>query len=204
MKLKVCGMRYTDNIRAVAAIEPDYLGFIFFEGSSRYVSASIPKLPTVLKKAGVFVNASYDTIVKKINTYDLQAVQLHGDESPEFCKSIQALNIEVIKVFSIKSEFNFELLRPFEPVCDFFLFDTKGPLAGGNGYCFDWSVLEKYPSKKPYFLSGGIGLESIEAIQEFKKSTAAIYCYAIDVNSQFEIAPAQKNKKLLEKFKQLL
>jgi phosphoribosylanthranilate isomerase len=204
MKLKVCGMRYTDNIRAVAAIEPDYLGFIFFEGSSRYVSESIPKLPTVLKKAGVFVNASYDTIVKKINTYDLQAVQLHGDESPEFCKSIQALNIEVIKVFSIKSEFNFELLRPFEPVCDFFLFDTKGPLAGGNGYCFDWSVLEKYPSKKPYFLSGGIGLESIEALQEFKKSTAAIYCYAIDVNSQFEIAPAQKNKKLLEKFKQLL
>ena len=204
MKLKVCGMRYTDNIRAVATIEPDYLGFIFFEGSSRYVSESIPKLPTVLKKAGVFVNASYDTIVKKINTYDLQAVQLHGDESPEFCKSIQALNIEVIKVFSIKSEFNFELLRPFEPVCDFFLFDTKGPLAGGNGYCFDWSVLEKYPSKKPYFLSGGIGLESIEALQEFKKSTAAIYCYAIDVNSQFEIAPAQKNKKLLEKFKQLL
>ena len=204
MKLKVCGMRYTDNIRAVAAIEPDYLGFIFFEGSSRYVSESIPKLPTVLKKAGVFVNASYDTIVKKINTYDLQAVQLHGDESPEFCKSIQALNIEVIKVFSIKSEFNFELLRPFEPVCDFFLFDTKGPLAGGNGYCFDWSVLEKYPPKKPYFLSGGIGLESIEALQEFKKSTAAIYCYAIDVNSQFEIAPAQKNKKLLEKFKQLL
>lgn len=204
MKLKVCGMRYTDNIRAVAAIEPDYLGFIFFEGSSRYVSESIPKLPTVLKKAGVFVNATYDTIVKKINTYDLQAVQLHGDESPEFCKSIQALNIEVIKVFSIKNEFNFELLRPFEPVCDFFLFDTKGPLAGGNGYCFDWSVLEKYPSKKPYFLSGGIGLESIEALQEFKKSTAAIYCYAIDVNSQFEIAPAQKNKKLLEKFKQLL
>lgn len=204
MKLKVCGMRYTDNIRAVAAIEPDYLGFIFFEGSSRYVSESIPKLPTVLKKAGVFVNATYDTIVKKINTYDLQAVQLHGDESPEFCKSIQALNIEVIKVFSIKNEFNFELLRPFEPVCDFFLFDTKGPLAGGNGYYFDWSVLEKYPSKKPYFLSGGIGLESIEALQEFKKSTAAIYCYAIDVNSQFEIAPAQKNKKLLEKFKQLL
>ena len=204
MKLKVCGMRYDDNIREIAAIEPDYMGFIFFEGSARHVSESIPTLSPSIKKVGVFVNASYDTIVEKINTHDLQAVQLHGEETPEFCKSLQRLNIEIIKVFSIKNEFNFDVLNLYESVCDFYLFDTKGPLAGGNGYCFDWSVLEDYPSTKPYFLSGGIGLENVDQLQAFKNSTATTYCHAVDVNSKFEIAPAKKNKELLEKFKHLL
>ena len=197
-------MRYEDNIRLIASIKPDYMGFIFFEGSSRYVSDSTPKLSTSIKKTGVFVNASYKTIVEKINTHNLQAVQLHGEESPEFCKTLQVLNIEIIKVFSIKNEFNFEVLTPFETVCDFYLFDTKGPLAGGNGYSFDWSVLESYPSSKPYFLSGGIGIKNLDQLQEFKTSKAATHCFAVDVNSKFEVAAAKKNKELLEKFKQLL
>ena len=204
MKLKVCGMRYEDNIQLIASIHPDYMGFIFFEGSSRHVSASTPTLPLTIKKVGVFVNASYDRIVEKINTHNLQAIQLHGEETPEFCKSLRALNVEIIKVFSIKNEFNFDVLTPYETVCDYYLFDTKGPLAGGNGYCFDWSVLELYPSKKPYFLSGGIGLKHLNQLQEFKTSVAATYCHAVDVNSKFEIAPAKKNKELLEKFKHLL
>ena len=204
MKLKVCGMRYEDNIQLIASIHPDYMGFIFFEGSSRHVSASTPTLPLTIKKVGVFVNASYDSIVEKINTHNLQAVQLHGEETAEFCKSLQALNVDIIKVFSIKNEFNFDVLTPYETVCDYYLFDTKGPLAGGNGYCFDWSVLELYPSTKPYFLSGGIGLENADQLQEFKTSVAATYCHAVDVNSKFEIAPAKKNKELLEKFKHLL
>ena len=204
MNLKVCGMRYDENIKEIATIEPDYMGFIFFEGSSRNVSKSIPTLSPSVKKVGVFVNASYDTIVEKIKTYDLQAVQLHGEETPEFCKSLHPLNIKIIKVFSIKNEFDFELLTPYESVCDFYLFDTKGALAGGNGYCFDWSVLENYPSTKPYFLSGGIGLESLNQLKEFKNSTAATYCHAVDVNSMFEVAPAKKNKELLKKFKHLL
>ncbi len=204
MKLKVCGMRYEDNIQLIASIHPDYMGFIFFEGSSRHVSASTPTLPLTIKKVGVFVNASYDSIVEKINTHNLQAVQLHGEETAEFCKSLRALNVEIIKVFSIKNEFNFDVLTHYETDCDYYLFDTKGPLAGGNGYCFDWSVLELYPSTKPYFLSGGIGLENADQLQEFKTSVAATYCHAVDVNSKFEIAPAKKNKELLEKFKHLL
>jgi phosphoribosylanthranilate isomerase len=204
MKLKVCGMRYDHNIEEIARINPDYMGFIFYEGSSRNLTTSIPTLFPCIKKVGVFVNASFNTIVEKINTYNLQVVQLHGEEKPEFCKSIQALNIKVIKVFSIKNNFNFNVLSPYESVCDFYLFDTKGPLSGGNGYCFDWAVLENYPSTKPYFLSGGIGLENINQLQAFKISTAATYCYAIDVNSKFEVAPANKDKKSLEKFKQLL
>ena len=204
MKLKVCGMRYDHNILEIDSVKPDYMGFIFYEGSARHMTSSIPTLSTSIKKVGVFVNASFDTIVEKINTHNLQVVQLHGEETPELCKSLQAFNIEVIKVFSIKNEFNFDVLSPYETVCDFYLFDTKGPLSGGNGYCFNWSVLKNYPSTKPYFLSGGIGLENVDQLQEFKKSTAASYCYAVDVNSKFEVAPAKKDKKSLEKFKQLL
>ena len=197
-------MRYEENIKEVAAIGLDYMGFIFFEGSSRNVTASIPTLPSTQKSVGVFVNASFNTIVEKINTYNLQAVQLHGEETPEFCKSLQELNTTVIKVFSIANKFNFDELAPYESVCDFYLFDTKGLLSGGNGFCFDWSVLDKYPSSKPYFLSGGIGIKDLNQLQDFKKSTAATYCYAVDVNSKFELAPAKKDKKSLEKFKQLL
>ena len=204
MKLKVCGMRYDHNILEIDSVKPDYMGFIFYEGSARHMTSSIPTLSTSIKKVGVFVNASFDVIVDKINTYNLQAVQLHGKETPEFCKSLQALNIEIIKVFSIKNEFNFAILTPYETVCDYYLFDTKGPLAGGNGYCFDWSVLELYPSTKPYFLSGGIGLENADQLQEFKTSVAATYCHAVDVNSKFEDSPAKKNKNNLEHFKHLL
>ena len=204
MNLKVCGMRYDHNILEIASVKPDYMGFIFYEGSARHMTSSIPTLSTSIKKVGVFVNASFDFIVDKINTYNLQAVQLHGEEIPEFCKSIQALNIKVIKVFSIKNKFNFDELTPYESVCDFYLFDTKGPLAGGNGYCFNWSVLDNYSSTKPYFLSGGIGLDNISQLHAFKISTASTYCHAIDVNSKFEVAMAKKDKKSLEKFKQLL
>ena len=197
-------MRYDDNIQLIASIKPEYMGFIFFEGSLRHVSKPTPTLPSTIKKVGVFVNASYETIVEKIDTHELQMVQLHGEETPEFCKSLKALNVEIIKVFSIKNEFNFEVLTVYETVCDFFLFDTKGPLSGGNGYCFNWSVLKDYPSTKPYFLSGGIGLENLDQLQEFKTSPAATFCHAVDVNSKFEVAAAKKNKELLEKFKHLL
>lgn len=107
-------------------------------------------------------------------------------------------------MFSIKDHFNFDLLKPYESVCDHFLFDTKGKLPGGNGYTFDWNVLKDYPSKKPFFLSGGIGLESMENIIKFQQSKASTYCYAIDVNSRFEIEPGLKHIEELIKFKSQL
>ena len=110
----------------------------------------------------------------------------------------------MIKVFSIKDEFNFDVLQPYEKACDYFLFDTKGKLPGGNGYTFNWNVLKNYPSTKPYFLSGGIGIDAIEKIKEFKKSSASKYCYALDVNSKFEIEPGLKNIDELETFKNKL
>jgi len=212
MKLKVCGMKYPDNILDIAALQPDYMGFIFYEKSSRYFTGTIPQLPSTIKKVGVFVKASDTEIIQKINYYRLDAVQLHSDETPMFCKALRhqlkktfpLKTIEIIKVFSIGQTFNFDELMPFLDHCNFFLFDTKGKLPGGNGETFNWQLLENYTFTKPYFLSGGIGLENIEALKKFKNNTISNYCYAIDVNSKFEIAPGLKNKEKLQQLKNTL
>ena len=204
LALKVCGMKYQDNIKQVAALQPDYLGFIFYEKSARnFDSESIPQLPKSIKKTGVFVDADLDLVVDYIKKHDLQAVQLHGKESPEYCEKIKSEGIEVIKVFSIKDAFDFSVLNPYVAFVDYFLFDTKGKLPGGNGYTFDWNVLNNYPSEKPFFLSGGIGLSEVEDIKKFAKSKASKYCYALDVNSKFEIEPGLKNIDDLKKFKKI-
>ncbi len=197
-------MKFTENIEAIASLQPDYLGFIFYDKSARFISSEIPNLPKTIKKVGVFVNASEETVVTTVLEHNLQAVQLHGKESVDYCKSIkkQLPDIEIIKVFSVKDEFNFDVLAPFESVCDFFLFDTKGKLPGGNGYTFNWNILENYPSTKPYFLSGGLGISELENISEFSKSKASKYCYAIDVNSKFETQPGLKDFELVKQFKQ--
>jgi phosphoribosylanthranilate isomerase len=203
MKLKICGMKYPDNILEVGSLLPDYMGFIFWEKSARYFDGVPPNLPQSIKKTGVFVNDSQEDILAKVNQYDLQAVQLHGHESVGFCQELKktlAKNIEIIKVFSVDSTFDFDELQPFETVCDYFLFDTKGKLPGGNGTTFDWKVLEKFPSQKPFFLSGGIGLDEIDLVKQILKTDLPIY--AIDVNSKFEIEAGLKNKEELHRFKQ--
>ena len=201
MKLKVCGMKYQDNIEAVANLQPDYLGFIFHEESPRHFEGIIPKIPSKIKKVGVFVDKTVAFISSRIAMHKLDAVQLHGHESPEICLLLQSANVEVIKVFSIKDEFDFRVLNAYEDAVDYFLFDTKGKLPGGNGYTFDWSVLNDYTSNKPFFLSGGIGIEEIDKINAFKQSPASKYCYALDVNSRFEITPGLKKEEKIKKFK---
>ena len=152
MKLKVCGMKYQDNIEQVAALQPDYLGFIFYTKSARNFDAqTIPALPEAIKKTGVFVDADIDFIIDKIKAHDLKAVQLHGKESPEYCKQLSKQNIEIIKVFSIKDEFNFDVLTPYEDVCDYYLFDTKGKLPGGNGYTLIGMYLTITHQQNPSF-----------------------------------------------------
>ena len=206
MKLKICGMKYPDNILEVSQLLPNYMGFIFWKKSSRFFDGEIPNLPKSIQKVGVFVNAPLDEIVSKIEKYDLNLVQLHGNESVAFCldlkheiKNLKQTPIEIIKVFSILDDFDFSVLKEYEAVCDYFLFDTKGKLPGGNGTVFDWKVLEKYPSTKPFFLSGGIGIEEIAPVKQLLKTNLPIH--AIDINSKFEIEPGLKNKQLLEEFK---
>jgi phosphoribosylanthranilate isomerase len=201
MKLKICGMKYQDNITEIASLQPDYLGFIFHEPSPRYFEGSIPELPKSIKKVGVFVDEKVEYIAQQIEKHKLTVIQLHGHESPEICRLLKSTKAQVVKVFSIKDKFDFEVLTPYEDVCDYFLFDTKGILPGGNGYVFDWSVLNNYPSTKPFFLSGGIGLDQIDKLREFQNSEASKYCYASDLNSKFEIEAGLKDIEKLKEFK---
>ena len=200
LKLKICGMKYRDNIQEVAALQPDYLGFIFYEKSKRNFDGEIPKLPKNIKKTGVFVNATKEFILEKVKKHNLKTVQLHGDESVDFCKEMKQNNVEVIKVFSVGEIFDFEQLKVYENVCDYFLFDTKGREKGGNGITFNWKLLGNYSSKKPYFLSGGIGLEEVKNLKIFLDSEVSKNCVAIDVNSRFETKPGLKDIEKLRKF----
>jgi phosphoribosylanthranilate isomerase len=195
VRIKICGMKFPENILEVGPLLPDYLGFIFWKKSSRYFDGEIPILPKSIKKVGVFVDESFEIVVSKIEKHNLYCIQLHGSESVEYCKKLKEIPIEIIKVFSIKDKFDFAILKEFEGVCDYFLFDTKGKLPGGNGVTFDWNLLKKYPSNKPFFLSGGIGIEEIKLLKEMN-----LPIYGIDVNSKFETEPGLKNIELLTSF----
>ena len=196
LSLKVCGMKH--NTLEVAQLKPDYLGFIFFEKSKRnYDKAHIEILPEGIQKVGVFVDASIEFVIDKIKQFQFDVIQLHGSETPEYCKRLQTdSKVELWKVFSIKDHFDFSVLEAYEAVIDKFLFDTKGKEKGGNGHTFDWSVLQDYPSQKPFMLSGGIGLDEISAVNELKKT--ALPLAGIDVNSKFEDEPGLKNIDLLK------
>ena len=208
--LKICGMKH--NIAEVAKLQPDYLGFIFYEKSPRFFnSEEVSSLPLGIKKVGVFVDASLDEILDKVEKYKLDVIQLHGEESANFCiqlktkcqaELVEASSIEIWKVFSIKDKFDFEILKPYENVVDKFLFDTKGKEKGGNGFTFNWEILKNYNSKKPFILSGGIGLEEIDSLKKILKTELPIH--AIDVNSKFESEPGMKDIALLQGFQNLV
>ncbi|MEO6348404.1 MAG: phosphoribosylanthranilate isomerase [Aquaticitalea sp.] len=221
-------MKYKDNIAEVATLHPDYLGFIFYEKSSRFFDGVIPDLPKSIKKVGVFVDSSIEEILEKVSLHNLDHIQLHGEESAEFCfrlkrhyeenndeeisSSINRLpryarnngRIKIIKVFSIKDDFDFSELQPYESVCDYYLFDTKGKFPGGNGYTFNWEVLKNYPSTKPYFLSGGIGLDEVADLKGFLQTPESQYCHFIDVNSKFEIEAGLKDMERIKRFEKEL
>lgn len=207
MKIKVCGMKYHQNILDVAKLQPEYMGFIFYNKSKRNFSDKIPTLPLHIKKTGVFVNKDITEVAMLIKKHNFQAVQLHGDESADYCKELKNAiqdKIEIIKVFSVGETFDFETTEKYEAICDYFLFDTKGKEKGGNGITFNWEILENYKGTKPYFLSGGIGLNQIKDLDNFRKMSYAKNCYAIDVNSRFEIEPGLKNIDELKAFQQEL
>src|SRR5690349_16711265 len=133
IKIKICGMKSPENINEIASLQPHFMGFIFYKKSPRNLENNIPNLPNSIKKIGVFVNASLEEIQEKVKQYELDFVQLHGDESPEFCHLLQQNKLKVIKAFSIDNQFHFNTLNNYNNYCDYFLFDTKGTNYGGNG-----------------------------------------------------------------------
>jgi len=200
MKWKVCGMRDPKNVAEVADLQPDYMGFILWEGSKRYCPVP-PQVFGDVTKVGVFVDASIEYIEDAIEEYKLGAVQLHGNESPSICRALQG-KAQIIKAFSVGTAFDFDFLVDYLPYCDFFMFDTKGPMPGGNGSCFDWTLLNEYPFDLPFFLSGGIGLAEIDKINDLRKTDLPVH--AIDINSRFEIDPGFKDLEKLKQFKEKL
>jgi len=191
IKIKICGMKESANIVAVSALAPDYLGFIFYEHTPRFVGRefSMPEIPSSIKRVGVFVNESIVEILNKVKRYRLDFVQLHGDESVGLCNKLNHEGISVIKVFRVSDDFDFNKTQEFEDVSEYFLFDTQGKKYGGNAEKFNWQVLKKYNQKVPFFLSGGIKPEDTEEILQLKD----LNLHAIDINSGVEEVPGKKD-----------
>ncbi len=204
IRLKVCGMREEENLKQLIQVGPDYIGFIFYKKSKRFVgdndAISFIK-PLNIPKVGVFVNEENSEIIRHAKALDLYMIQLHGDESPAQAEELKSLGLRVIKVFSVSNQLPVEELNKFKKTADYFLLDTKTEAYGGSGQRFDWSVLNDYDNEVPLFLSGGIGEEHLEEISDLNKK---LNIHAIDVNSRFEITPALKNIDSISSFAQKL
>ncbi|MCC8197052.1 MAG: phosphoribosylanthranilate isomerase [Tannerellaceae bacterium] len=204
MIIKVCGMRDLDNIRELSKLDIQWIGFIFYPGSPRYILEKNPDLTSDLlseihypfRKVGVFVNATPEEMMTTATRFNLDYLQLHGNETPDTCHTLRKRGHSIIKVFSVESEKDIEKIQEYEEKADYFLFDTKCSGYGGSGKRFDWSILTAYQGKTPFLLSGGINPDSVEAIRNFGHPQLA----GIDLNSGFEIAPAMKNIPQLSSF----
>ena len=197
MKLKVCGMKFSDNISEIESLKPDFMGFIFYKKSKRFFNESKLILNDKINRVGVFVNQEINEVIDNIKKYKLDYVQLHGEEDVRYCLSIKSI-CKVIKVFKIDDTFNFDKLKKFENVSDYYLFDTKTNLHGGSGKKFNWEILKNYNSKKYFFLSGGISENDIEEIKKIRKIYPII---GIDINSKFELPNLKKDR---DKIKSLI
>jgi len=199
-------MRDSENISGLLNLEPDFIGFIFYDKSKRFVS-DFPQIeiPLSTKKVGVFVNESINEVLKKVVDYKLDCAQLHGNESLEYCQTLRhselvSESFEIIKAFSVDDDFDFSKTNEYQKVCDYFLFDTKGKNYGGNGIKFNWELLQNYLGKTPFLLSGGITKNEGAEIMKIKHPAFL----GIDINSGFEIEPGLKNIDEIKEFKSRL
>lgn len=207
MNIKVCGITEMKQLRQLEGLDIDFAGLIFYKESPRYIGdriskSELKKADFDLKKTGVFVNPEMIDVLDAIDDYGLEVVQLHGDESPELCEDLSA-EVEVIKAFRITGNEDIDkLVAPYDAVCDYYLFDTGGlkESIGGTGRQFDWSVLSKAKIEKPFFLSGGIGLEDAERIRAFKHPDL----FGVDINSKFETSPGVKDMGRILQFRMAL
>ncbi len=201
INIKVCGMREESNIRELVKVHPDYMGFIFYRESKRFIGEDfspgiLDYMPESICKVGVFVNAGKDYILEKSELFGLKLIQLHGSEPVTLCTELFNAGISVIKVFHVDDEFNFDTINPFKPYCKYFLFDTKCSTFGGSSKKFNWDILKKYDNEKPVFLSGGIG----DADAGLIKQLNYLNIHAVDINSRFEKEPGIKDISKIKKF----
>ncbi len=203
LQIKVCGMKYHENMLKVAALDPDLMGFIFYPPSPRFIGINPAKglfetVPPGIRKAGVFVDSDFSVISQTCRKYGLQLAQLHGHESPALAKQLRTEGIQVIKAIHLSSEKDFEKIRPFEGFVDYFLFEAPSGAFGGSGIKFPWHILETYPSETPFFLSGGIGPGDEAHILSLSLSLK--YLAGVDINSRFETQPGLKDTDKVKTF----
>jgi phosphoribosylanthranilate isomerase len=201
IKVKVCGLSDPLNVKEIAETKPDFMGFIFFRGSSRYVGEEPDRLlflnvPDMISAIGVFVNEDPLKIINLAKHSGLGMIQLHGTESPDYCRYLSASGLKIIKAFSVFKDFDFEKIKQYMPGCDYFLFDTKSEKPGGSGRKFNWEKLKEYSLDKPFILSGGIGPEDSDLIKSIENRGF----FAVDVNSRFETATGIKDVALVKTF----
>lgn len=196
MVVKVCGMRNPENIKEVEQLDVDWMGFIFYPKSTRFVDNLPTYMPQSAKRIGVFVNEQYDHIVRVCQQYSLDYVQLHGNEPPQLCTKLMLNNIGVIKAFSVGSVFPNKTVLSYQHTCNYFLFDTQTELYGGSGNKFNWDILNDYTGSTPFLLSGGISADDAETVNQINHPQLA----GIDLNSKFEIEPALKDVAKLKYF----
>lgn len=194
--IKVCGMTEADNIRAIEQLGVDMIGFIFYPKSPRCLCEKPQYLPLRAKRVGVFVNESKENILMYTDRFSLNYVQLHGNESPDYCRTLHNNGLRLIKAFSISLPKDLFDVSDYDGLCDYYLFDTKTPQYGGSGNQFDWNILHRYNGSTPFLLSGGINPYSVKAIKEFHHPRLA----GIDLNSRFETAPGLKDVERIEIF----
>jgi phosphoribosylanthranilate isomerase len=205
MRVKVCGMTQLDQVRKLDELGLDFAGFIFYPKSPRFVGKHIngtqlKRAKLHLGKVGVFVNASYEEVMRHVDEYGLDMVQLHGDETPRLCDQM-ANYVSVIKVFRLGENDPIDwVTRPFQESCDMFLFDTLGVGYGGTGKKFNWEVLKQATIDKLFFLSGGIEPEDLDKLETFAQATVAAKLFSIDINSRFELSSGVKDLEKIERF----
>ena len=197
MRIKVCGMTMPEQVNALDEMGVDLAGFIFYEKSPRFVRrrispATMKKTGRRIAKVGVFVNMVYEDLMRTVEEYRLDMVQLHGDESERFCEKV-ANYVTVIKAFRLSDNDPIDwMIRPYHEVCDMYMFDTLGAGYGGTGKKFDWNILKGTSVNKLYFLSGGIEPGDEERLRAFAGEQEAAKLFAVDINSKFEISPGVK------------
>ncbi len=197
MIIKVCGMRETDNIRLAEQLTIDWMGFIFYPKSPRYVKDKPSYLPQKVKRVGVFVNAQHDFITSRITEYKLELLQLHGDETPQTCEALRKeTGKKIIKAFGINENTDFGHIQSYESSVDYFLFDSRCESLGGSGQVFNHQLLEQYQGNTPFLLSGGLSIEHLAGIKSFQHPQFL----GVDLNSRFEISPGVKSIEKLEYF----
>lgn len=201
IKLKVCGMRDPENIRAIGSLEPHYMGFIFYKPSPRYVGENfvVPAdIPASVIPVGVFVNETTEQIIALASHAGIRVLQLHGAETPQQCQALKDHGYTLIKVFSVGEEFDFSVTEPYEGIVHYFLFDTRGKYHGGNARTFNWSLLQGYHQRIPFFLSGGLTPDNIEGIDTLRHMNL----HALDINSGVEISPGLKDYEQVKQAQQ--